>query len=177
MQDNFILYSGKVRTRKYRRGALVRENRLTNNGTTNLFSLMCEGLYSNIEDSRRPHNIDVCYRSGNAFMSMLTSPVTIGNTFLTSNPSTVGLSTTPVSVTFSTTISSGQVSPTSSGVGSGNVYYVLRTSNDTSTTANILAFLEDTNTSANSFGIATDEVFILDWTLTVGNQGTTQSQG
>lgn len=179
MQDNYISYSGKVRTRKYRRGALVRERRLVNEGTSALFRLICDCLYQNPLSERRPQFIDICYNTGSGFVSILTNPVSIVNTSIVSNSGSVGLSninTSSVSIIFSVNVSSGHISPAGAPPGSGNVYFVLRdsTAEEEGTSGEVLAYVADT-TLAENFGIALDEVYIVDWTLTVGNQP--QSQG
>ena len=174
MRDNFISYSGKVRTRKYRRGALIRERRITNDGTTSLFLLMCESLIQDTIDNRRPMYIDICYNTGSGFVSLLTNPVSIVNTSIVSNSGSVGLSninTSSVSIIFSVNVSSGHISPAGAPPGSGSVYFVLRDSTDEEgANGEILAYVADTTVLASSFGIASDEVYIIDWTLTVGNQ-------
>ena len=179
MQDNYISYSGKVRTRKYRRGALVRECRLVNEGTNTLFRLICECLYQNPIGSRRPRFIDICYNTGSGFVSLLTNPVSIMNTNIVSNSGSIGVSDiniSSVSIIFNANVSNGQVSPSGAPPESGNIYFVLRDSTDeTGTSGEILAYVADPNTFAENFGIASDEVYIVDWTLTVGNQP--QSQG
>lgn len=179
MQDNYISYSGKVRTRKYRRGALVRECRLVNEGTSALFRLICDCLYQNPLSERRPHFIDICYNTGSGFSSLLTNPISIVNTSIVSNSGSVGVSninTSSVSIIFNVNLSNGQISPTGAPPGSGSVYFVLRDSTDgEGANGEILAYVADTTTLAENFGIALDEVFIVDWTLTVGNQP--QSQG
>ena len=179
MQDNYISYSGKVRTRKYRRGALVRECRLVNEGTNTLFRLICECLYQNPFGERRPRFIDICYNTGSGFVSLLTNPVSIMNTSVINNSGSVGVSninTSSVSIIFNVNVSNGQVSPAGAPPGSGNVYFVLRDSTgEEGTSGEILAYVADPNTFAENFGIASDEVYIVDWTLTVGNK--TQSQG
>ena len=180
MQDNYISYSGKVRTRKYRRGALVRECRLVNEGTNTLFRLICECLYQNPIGSRRPRFIDICYSTkSSGFVSLLTNPISIMNTSIINNSGSVGVSninTSSVSIIFNVNVSNGQVSPAGAPPGSGNVYFVLRDSTgEEGTSGEILAYVADPNTFAENFGIASDEVYIVDWTLTVGNQ--TKSQG
>lgn len=179
MQDNYISYSGKVRTRKYRRGALVRECRLVNEGTSTLFTLICDSLYQNTSNERRPRFIDICYNAGSGFVSLLTNPVSIMNTSVVANSGSIGISninTSSVSIVFNVNVSSGQVSPSGAPSGSGSIYFVLRDSTaESGESGSILAYVADTATLAENFGIASDEVYIIDWVLTVGNQ--TQSQG
>ena len=172
MRDNFISYSGKVRTRKYRRGALIRESRITNDGTTSLFLLMCESLIQATIDNRRPMYIDICYIAGSGFVSLLANPVSIMNTSIIQNSGSTGVANTnlsSVSVIFSVNVSSGQVLPSGAPQGSGNLYFVLKDSSG-GINGSVLAYVEDTTVIASSFGIASDEVYIIDWTLTVGNQ-------
>ena len=179
MQDNYISYSGKVHTRKYRRGALVRECRLVNEGTVTLFRLICDCLYQNPIDSRRPRFIDICYDTGSGFVSLLTNPASIMNTKIVDSSGSIGVSNiniSSVSIIFNVNLSNGQVSPSGAPPESGNIYFVLRDStDDDGTSGEILAYVEDTTTSAENFGIASDEVCIVDWVLTVGNSP--QSQG
>lgn len=172
MRDNFISYSGKVHTRKYRRGALIRESRITNEGTAALFLLLCESLMQNASDNRRPTYIDICYIAGSGFVSMLNSPVSIMNTSIIQNSGSTGVANTnlsSVSVIFRVNVSSGQVLPSGAPQGSGNIYFVLKDASG-EINGSVLAYVEDTTVSASSFGIASDEVYIIDWTLTVGNQ-------
>ena len=157
----------------------MRECRLVNEGTNTLFRLICECLYQNPIGSRRPRFIDICYNTGSGFVSLLTNPVSIMNTNIVSNSGSIGVSDiniSSVSIIFNANVSNGQVSPSGAPPESGNIYFVLRDSTDeTGTSGEVLAYVVDTTTSAENFGIASDEVYIVDWTLTVGNQP--QSQG
>ena len=101
------------------------------------------------------------------------------NTNIVDSSGSIGVSNiniSSVSIIFNVNVSNGQVSPSGAPPESGNIYFVLRDStDDDGTSGEILAYVEDTTTLAENFGIASDEVYIVDWTLTVGNQ--TKSQG
>ena len=133
---------------------------------------MCESLIQDTIDNRRPMYIDICYIAGSGFVSLLANPVSIMNTSIIQNSGSTGVANTnlsSVSVIFSVNVSSGQVLPSGAPQGSGNLYFVLKDSSG-GINGSVLAYVEDTTVIASSFGIASDEVYIIDWTLTVGNQ-------
>lgn len=153
-----INYKGSVRIRKYRKGELRKTEIHHNQGTWELFNLLCNALASGLGSVDRPSILDVCYLSGNNFISILSTTARVQSYSISSNES--GSLTSPCSVTLSASLTSENIS----GVGgTSNIYYVLKNANQA-----VLAYLE-TDTPMNNFVIAADEVYIIDWTLTIGN--------
>lgn len=178
MNDNLFSYHGIVRRRILKRGKVIKDVSGHNVGTFNMFHLFCSALASPPNNIYTPQSIDVCFEEGGTFVSLLGNNVAqIGGEIVSTAPTTsvsgkagtqlgdcsvtLSASLTRASIDYSTVVSEGSES---------NIFFVLR--NGVSGANNILAYYEDTTTKARDFKIATDEVYLVDWTLNVGNYQT-----
>lgn len=174
MKSSFIGYSGEIRIKKYKRGILVREKKLHNSGTNVLFDIICNSLSGIDMSGYAPKYLDLfCIDDSGTLTSLLVSPVSIQRSSITSNEKVLGeinLNIASCGITYEASITRSQVVASIPSVQNGSLYYsILRNKEDGLVDGNILAYFLDSTTSVNNFSIAQDEVYVISWTMTVGN--------
>lgn len=174
-RDNLFSYQGIVRRRVLKRGRIIRDTSDHNIGTFTLFHLFCSALSAPPDKKYSAKCIDVCFDNGGEFVSLLgENGLEINHKSVLSSPttSTIGIGGVKIgdcSVTLSTSFTAASIDysvPVGGDIDS-NIFFVLR--NSSSNGDNILAYYEDTSIKAKDFKIADDEVYLVDWTLNVGN--------
>ena len=175
MDDNLFSYQGIVRRRILKRGKIIRDVRDHNIGTFSLFHLFCSALSAPPDKKYSVDCIDICFDSGGGFVSMLGEnvlPITKKSILSSPTINTVGVGGVKIgdcSITLSTSFTAASIDH-NVFVGENNdsnIFFVLRSGLQSGD--NILAYYEDISIKARDFKIADDEVYLVDWTLNVGN--------
>lgn len=172
MVKNNLNYTGTVNIFKYKKKKLVETRTLKNEGTTNLFTLICNSLNKFYVASDNPTYIDVVVRDSatGGFTSILYTPPFIYDSYVTPGEGETGSS----SVTFQAALTADYLKQDL--VEGEEVYYALRSAvtGNTNEDSLVLAYV-DTGVSTSSFKIALDEVYVIYWNLEIGNSETQTS--
>lgn len=205
MESTNIEYKGNVRISKYRKGRLIKRKTLHNAGTWNLFNLLCTSLDRNqeVQPYEKPTYLDLMYAPvGNDEVSSLSSILASSLPFIstryidTSNPGessqSIGgtlaeqgsTSEPPISsyITFRSLITLANYNESANPKNESPLFFVLKSGNSSGESdSTILAIVPYVNENGNAitcskFSIADDEVYIVDWTLTLSNVVSSSSQ-
>ena len=157
-----IGYIGTVTVSKYRHGRLQKRWTRQNNGTWALFNYLCASLLDRNVGSDIPTVLDVTRIASGEIPTESILRTQPQLELVSIDMDTQNISTTKsCSISWRATLTSGYVDGTTLG---GDAYYCLRAGSS----GNVLAFLP-TGSTAAQFTIASDEVFIITWTMTIGN--------
>lgn len=168
MNNIHVGYEGRLRVRKYKRGKLKSTKYLYNEGTWELFNFLCIALASEDTSGSAPSILDAGYydNKGN-FHSILSASkplltvLELENTNSNENgpESVLDNLYNSCSITFRAVLTAAHVVTEPSP---SKVYYALCASN------NVVYAVTDAN-EGDSLHIEEDEVYIIDWTLELGN--------
>lgn len=170
MNDIHVGYEGRLRVRKYKRGKLKSTKYLYNEGTWELFNFLCIALASEDTSGSAPSILDAGYYDNNGnFHSILSASkplltvLELENTNSNENKSETNFALNNLynscSITFRAVLTAAHVVTEHSPA---KVYYALCASN------NVVYAVTDAN-EGSSLHIEEDEVYLIDWTLELGN--------
>ena len=156
-------YSGKVTVTRFKKGKRVKRKIIENTGTWELFRILCYSLAGSVTSTDLPGCIDVMYMDEDATIptsSILVSPISTSDPTYSSSSSNSGTTNTS-SITYKAYIYSQSLQDKSN---TNQMYYVLKSRNGET----VLAFVA-ADSSDSGFSVASDEVLVIEWTLTIGN--------
>lgn len=157
-----IGYIGTVTVSKYRHGRLQKRWTRQNNGTWALFNYLCASLLDQNVGSDIPTVLDVTRIASGEIPTESILRAQPQLELVSIDMDTQNISTTKsCSISWRATLTSSYVDGTTLD---GDAYYCLRAGSS----GNVLAFLPTGSTAAR-FTIASDEVFTITWTMTIGN--------
>lgn len=167
MDTSFLSYRGTIKIKKYKRGRLIKVREIKNKGTFIFFNTLCNILSKRYNENDLPTFFDLCIKKDNT-----TSSNARFDSLLNYNP-TIEVIDIPTlstdfdgscSITYRAIVASAYLNkPFSNSDDDNNVYCVLRDNN-----GNVLAY-SNSGWVINSFNIAIDEVYIIEWKLEFGN--------
>lgn len=167
MNNIHVGYEGRLRVRKYKRGKLKSTKYLYNEGTWELFNFLCIALASEDTSGSAPSILDAGYYDNNGnFHSILSASkplltvLELENTNSNDNgKEAIDNIYNSCSITFRAVLTAAHVVMETSPA---KVYYALCASN------NVVYAVTDAN-EGDSLHIEEDEVYLIDWTLELGN--------
>lgn len=163
-------YQGTVKISTYKRGRLVGIKTVKNEGTHRLFSVLCKALGKVYNTDSCPTYLDVGYMDGSVFHSILLRSDAI---FLNVEGVTEGGSldsTDKCQITYQASITQAFTKEHSDA--SGPIYIALRdgyTVESNQEGPGLLAYISIPDWTASSWNPAIDEVYLITWTLEIGN--------
>ena len=167
MSTSFLSYRGIIKIKKYKRGKLIKIKEIKNNGTFTFFNTLCNILNKRYNENDLPTFFDLCSKKNST-----TSSNARFTSLLNYNPIIEVIDVPTIStdfdgscsITYRAIVTGAYLNnPLSSSSDDSNIYCVLRDSN-----GNVLAY-SNSGWVINSFNIAIDEVYIIEWKLEFGN--------